>query len=73
MKKEKIKKEKKPRVSLKQRIINNISSKVQNAVLQHDNWLIDKICYRIEFLSLQENFSISLLISDLKNGGYNND
>ena len=73
MKKEKIKKEKKPRISLKQRIINNISSKVQNAVAKHDIWLVEQICNRIEFLSIQDNFSISSLILDLKNGGYKND
>lgn len=73
MKKEKIKKEKKPRMSLKQRIINNISSKVQNAVAEHDIWLVEQICKRIEFLSIQDNFSIPSLILDLKNGGYKND
>ena len=73
MKKEKIKKEKKPRVSFKQRIINNISGRVQNAVVKHDIWLVEQICNRIEFLSTQDNFSISSLILDLKNGGYKND
>lgn len=72
MKKEKIKKEKKPRLSIKQRIINKITPQVQKAVQEHDYWLIDKICHRIEILAcdLEHNYDLEYILEDIKNGGY---
>lgn len=72
MKKDKIKKEKKKRVTLKQRIINSFSSKISNAVAEHDNWLIDKICHRIEILACDtnNNYDLEFILNDIKNKGY---
>ena len=74
MKKEKVKKEKKSlRQKLADKLVVRMRPYVQTYVDNHDKWLIDKICHRIEFLSLQDNYTIEMIIQDIKSGGYLND
>lgn len=74
MKKEKIKKQKK---TIKQKIVDKLMVQmkpyVDNYVKEHDKWLIEQVIHRIEFLSVQPNFSIDLLITDIKKGDFEND
>lgn len=56
----------------KMKIKNKIQSKIEKKVQEHDNWLIDKICHRIEILTadIDCDYNFNLLIADIKNGGY---
>lgn len=72
-----MKKQKAPKKSLRQKIADKLANKlrpyVENYVQDHDNLIIEQVCNRIRFLSLQGNFDVETLINDLKNGGYKND
>lgn len=70
-------KNKKDKKTLRQRFAEKLAAKfrpyVETYVKEHDKYIIDKICDRINFLSLQPNFTADMLIQDLKTGGFEND
>lgn len=62
----------KKRISLKQRIINSIESKVQDKVKEHDDWLENKILDYIEYLAcdVNNNYDLEQIFEKVKNKEY---
>jgi len=70
----KIQKNKKTfRQKIADKIVKNLQPYIANNIKEHDNWLVDKIIHRIEFLSIHDDCTIQSIIDDLKLGGYKDD
>ena len=57
----------------KRLILNRVQRQIEQKVKEHDKWLIDKVCKRIEYLALNTDYDLQQVIDDLKNGGYLDD